>query len=41
MARVFLVCGKLCSGKRIYAEMLRKEHKAVIPSVAAITLAVH
>ena len=41
MARVFLVCGKLCSGKSICAETLKKEHKAVILSVDEITLALH
>lgn len=39
MAKVFLVCGKLCSGKSVYAEALRKEHKAVILSADEITLA--
>lgn len=39
MAKVFLVCGKLCSGKSVHAETLRKEHKAVILSVDEITLA--
>lgn len=39
MAKVFMVCGRLCSGKSTYAERLRKEHRAVILSVDEITLA--
>lgn len=39
MAKVFMMCGKLCSGKSTHAEMLRKEHKAVILSIDEITLA--
>lgn len=39
MAKVFMVCGKLCSGKSTYSKALRKEHKAVILSVDEITLA--
>ena len=39
MARVFMMCGKLCSGKSTYAEMLRKEHRAIILSIDEITLA--
>ena len=32
MARVILICGKICSGKTTYAEMLKKKEKAVILS---------
>ncbi len=39
MARVFIVCGKICCGKSSYAEVLRKTHKAVVLSVDEITLA--
>ncbi len=39
MAKVFMTCGKICSGKSTYAEYLRKKHKAVILSVDEITLA--
>lgn len=39
MAKVFMVCGKLCSGKSTYAEALRKAHKGVILSIDEITLA--
>lgn len=39
MAKVFMMCGKICSGKSTYAESLRKKHKAVILSVDEITLA--
>lgn len=39
MAKVFMMCGKICSGKSTYAEALSKKHKAVILSVDEITLA--
>ncbi len=39
MAKVYMTCGKICSGKSTYAEHLRKKHKAVILSVDEITLA--
>lgn len=39
MARVFMMCGKLCSGKSTHAEALRKEYKGVILSIDEITLA--
>ena len=39
MAKVFLMCGKICSGKSTHAEELRKEHRAVVLSVDEITLA--
>lgn len=37
-AKVILICGKICSGKSFYAEMLRKERGAVMLSVDEITL---
>lgn len=40
MARVFLICGKICCGKSTYAERLRIENKAVLLSVDEIMLAV-
>ena len=39
MAKVILVCGKLCSGKSTYAEKLRREHPAVLLSIDEIMLA--
>ena len=39
MAKVYMTCGKICSGKSTYSQKLRKEHKAVILSVDEITLA--
>ncbi|MBR0132628.1 MAG: ATP-binding protein [Lachnospiraceae bacterium] len=39
MAKIFLMCGKICSGKSTHAEKLRKEYNAVILSVDEITLA--
>ena len=39
MAKVILICGKICSGKSTYAEKLRLENKAVLLSVDEITLA--
>lgn len=39
MAKVFLICGKVCSGKSTYAERLRIENKAVLLSVDEIMLA--
>ncbi len=39
MPKVFLICGKICSGKSTYADELRKEYHAVILSVDEITLA--
>ena len=39
-AKVFLLCGKICSGKSTYAEKLRSEHHAVLLSVDEIMLAV-
>lgn len=39
MAKVILVCGKICSGKSTYAERLRVENKAVLLSIDEIMLA--
>ena len=38
MAKVFLICGKLCCGKSVYAERLRLAHQAVVLSVDEIML---
>ena len=40
MPKVIMTCGKLCSGKTVYAKKLRKERGAVILSVDEIMLAV-
>ena len=40
MAKVFLICGKICCGKSVYAERLRTENKAVVLSVDDIMLSV-
>ena len=37
MAIVYLICGKICSGKTRYAERLRAEHNAVILSTDEVT----
>ena len=39
MAKVYMMCGRICSGKSYHAEMLRKERGAVVLSVDEITLA--
>lgn len=39
MAKVCLICGKICSGKTTYAKYLRAENKAVLLSVDEIMLA--
>lgn len=39
MAKVFMTCGKICSGKSTYAQKIRKNYNAVILSVDEITLA--
>lgn len=39
MAKVMLICGKICSGKTTYAQRLRREHRAVLLSCDEITLA--
>lgn len=40
MAKVFLICGKICCGKSTYAEQLRLEQNAILLSVDEIMLAV-
>lgn len=39
MAKVFMTCGKICSGKSTYAQKIREKYHAVILSVDEITLA--
>ena len=39
MARVYLMCGMICSGKSTYAQQLRLREKAVVLSTDEITLA--
>lgn len=39
MAKVIMVCGKICSGKSTYAERLRRENNAVLLSIDEIMLA--
>ena len=39
MAKVFLICGRICCGKSVYAERLRLENNAVVLSVDEIMLA--
>ena len=39
MPQVYMMCGRICSGKSTYAQMLRQKHRAVILSVDEITLA--
>ncbi|HRR77335.1 MAG TPA: ATP-binding protein [Ruminococcus sp.] len=39
MAKVIMTCGRICSGKSIYAEKLRREMNAVVLSVDELTLA--
>ena len=38
MAKIFMMCGRVCSGKSTYSQKLRQENKAVILSVDEITL---
>ena len=38
-ATVYLMCGKICSGKSTHARALRRERRAVVLSVDEITLA--
>ncbi len=38
--KVFLICGKICSGKSTYAEKLAKNHHAVLLSADEIMLAI-
>lgn len=40
MAKVYLICGKICCGKSTYAKQLQADNKAVILSVDEIMLAV-
>lgn len=40
MAKVFLICGKICSGKSTYAEQLKSKSNAVILSVDEIMLSI-
>ncbi len=39
MPKVYLICGKICSGKSTYAEQLRVQNYAVLLSTDEITLA--
>ena len=39
MAKVFLICGKICCGKTTYAQKLCNENNAVLLSIDEITLA--
>ena len=39
MAKVHLICGKICTGKSTYAEQLRVQNHAVLLSTDEITLA--
>lgn len=39
MAKVFMICGKICSGKSTYAQQLRVKNHAALLSVDEITLA--
>lgn len=39
MAKVFMICGKICSGKSTYAQQLRIKNHAALLSVDEITLA--
>ena len=39
MAKVILICGKICSGKSTYAEQMRVQNHAALLSVDEITLA--
>ncbi len=39
MAKAILICGKICSGKSVYARRLRLKNKAVLLSVDEIMLA--
>lgn len=40
MAKVILICGKICSGKTTYAQKLRRQYRAVLLSVDEIMLSV-
>ena len=41
MAKLILICGKLCSGKTTYAKQLCRERRAVLLSVDELMLAMH
>ncbi len=36
MAKIFLICGKICSGKSTYAEQMRIQNHAALLSVDEI-----
>lgn len=40
MAKVFLICGRICSGKSTYAQQIRKKYNAVLLSVDEIMLSI-
>lgn len=40
MAKVFLICGRICSGKSTYAQRIRKKYNAVLLSVDEIMLSI-
>ena len=40
MAKVILLCGKLCCGKTTYAEHLRAQNKAVLLSIDEVMLTI-
>ena len=40
MAKVYLICGKLCCGKTTYSQKICAENKAVLLSVDEMTLTV-
>ncbi len=40
MAKVILICGRICSGKSTYAQRIRKKHNAVLLSVDEIMLSI-
>ncbi len=40
MAKVYLICGKICSGKSTYAKELKREKHAVVLSVDDIMIAI-
>ena len=39
MAKIYLICGKICCGKTTYAQKICNENKAILLSVDEITLA--
>lgn len=40
MAKVFLICGRICSGKSTYAQQIREKYNAVLLSVDEIMLSI-